>query len=78
MNIQATGHKQWLIEFHTAVKRFISKPLPPKLVERLADDLTDEWFRGTPPQQAARDILVRLLPLSETEVSIPVEARRVA
>lgn len=61
MNIEGKGFYQWRLEFEAALKDVIGA-LPPKTVlKRSADDLKEEWFRGTSPRQAAREVLRALL-----------------
>jgi hypothetical protein len=78
MNIESKGHQQWMLEVHAAVKASIGIRLPRKLVKRMADELTEEWFRGTPPQRAAERVLMCLSRQAATEASAQVAERKVA
>ena len=62
MNINAIGYKPWLEALQAAMKGHTGKALSGKHVKELNEELTEEWFRGTPPKQAATLILHRLFP----------------
>mgnify|MGYP000644897280 CR=1 FL=1 len=70
MNIEGKGYHQWTLEFQAALKGLIGA-LPPKIVlKQAADDLKEEWFRGTPPQQAALAYLRTMLGWNRTKRAV--------
>ena len=61
MNIEGRGYHQWRLEFEAALRDILGGTAPKGLLGKQEEDLKEEWFRGTAPQLAAREVLRSLI-----------------
>lgn len=66
VHVDGDSYDRWIEKFKSILKTIVGDSMPDAAIDAWAEELREEWLRGTPARRATSDLLREFVPWTTT------------